>query len=170
MLITLLIFLILISLELGLLERFEYIKNIDFSNDYSLYLATGGRSNEIFDIIDHINLNKLWLIGGGFGETYINYSFSGNDILIKHYSHFSPLYLVLVYGLPFTLILYAYFLRFFYTGLKFFANNFYFLVYTSLLLSSFSGAILMVDIFFWIFLGIIVDMIKYKKNLPENFK
>ena len=169
-LIILFSFVILISLELDLFKRFNSIINIDFNNDYSLYLATGGRSNEIIQAINHINVNKLWLIGGGFGETYLNYTFSGNDFLIKHYSHFSPLYLVLVYGLPFTVILYAYFFKFFYTGLKFFANNFYFLVYASLLLSSFSGAILMIDIFFWVFLGISVEIIKYKKNLPETFK
>jgi hypothetical protein len=89
---------LLVAWQVGGLTRFENTINVDISNERSLYMATGGRSLEISSIIKHINNEGIWLTGGGFGEIFLLPELNDkNSIRNMHYSHMSPLYLVLVY-------------------------------------------------------------------------
>ena len=156
--------LLTIAFKLGLLNRFDSLLTLDLSDERSMYVASGGRVFEIATIWSHIENSDLFLTGGGMGETYI-IPFCMNNLdetRVLHYSHMSPLYLTLVYGIPFSLITYSYLFYYFVISLNKFSSNFFFLVFSSLLLASFSGSILFVDVKFWIFLGVVIGINKYK--------
>ena len=161
------IFLLLIAYKLEFLNRFDSLLTLDVSDERSIYIASGGRVFEIATIWEHIKNNDLFLMGGGIGETYI-IPFGMDDLeqtRVLHYSHMSPLYLILIYGIPFTLLTYAYLFYYFLSGLNKFTSNFFFLVFSSLLFASFSGSILFVDVKFWIILGVVIGIIKYKNSV-----
>lgn len=156
-----------IAMKYELLNRFKHVFELDINDARSLFLATGGRSLEIIALVEHVAKNSLWFSGGGIGETYLvprNLSDSG-EFMRMHYSHMSPLYLVLVYGLPFAIALYSYLFYLLVKGGRRLCRNFFFLVFVMLFATSFAGSVLFVDVKFWIFTGAIIGMLRYRKDL-----
>jgi hypothetical protein len=154
--------LVFVAASLGFLNRFENTINVDFGDERSLYMASGGRSLEIFSILEHIDTQDILLSGGGFGETYLLPELDSRDsIRVMHYSHMSPLYLTLVYGLPFTILCYLYFFIILFKSLFLKRIDFFFLVYLMLFSTAFAGSVLFVDPKFWFFLGCVIGSQKY---------
>lgn len=157
---------IVVAWQMGVLNRFENTINVDASDERSLYMATGGRSLEIYTIVSHINNEKIWLTGGGFGETYLLPELDDLGTVRKmHYSHMSPLYLTLVYGMPFMFIIYTYFFYIVIKGLMSKKINFFYLSFVMLFSTAFAGSVIFVDPKFWVFLGCVVGSYKYKTDL-----
>lgn len=152
----------------GTLDRFKPVLEMKLSDERSLYMGTGGRSDEIYTLVKKINENPIhWIIGSGVGATYIQKPFFKTQEyfeLKKHYSHFSPLGYIFVFGLIFTMILYALFISYFLKG-YFIPVNFYNLAFTGYFFLSFLGAIPFVDVLFWLILGAnIGQILHYSKK------
>lgn len=133
------------------LNRIKLVFKFDFSDTRAMYIATGGRSEEIINIIKFLNEQPLrYIFGSGFGvnvEVFKDF--------YRHYSHFSPLSYTLIFGVIFALLIY--FLFFFKLLKKVNVNsNLYFakLIFASFFASSFLGAIVMNDTNFWVFYGL----------------
>jgi len=146
---------IFIGLKEDIFFRFQPLFDVVLQDKYSLYIATSGRSAEVFGVLDHLNSdNIMWLFGGGFGETFQYVGGLGKETytLTNHYSHFSPLYFVLVYGGIFTVLFY---LALVYT----FGKNFhkgidiFYLLAIGGFVSSFMSSIMLIDLQFWFYLG-----------------
>lgn len=162
-----------IAYNQDLLRRFESlnISGTSSINEKNIYVATGGRNIELLYAVRHISENPhIWLVGGGVGETFSHPAkyIDDGSVMIKHYTHFSPFYFILVYGLPFMLLLYFFLFSVFIKGLKY-AGNFFYLVFAMQFIGSFSGAIMMIDTKFWILLGI-VDYIISRKATGVNMR
>lgn len=155
--------------QYGFLDRFYNTINVDITSEHSLYLATGGRSEEILSLINHVIKEKTWLIGGGFGESfYINTSLTDDTLRSIHYSHMSPLYFVLIYGVPFSIIMYMMFIYYIFKSLMIKIRTFYFYMYIMLFITTFFGAVVFIDPKFWFSLGVVIGTIKYKSIKDVN--
>lgn len=85
------------------------MRNIDFNSEQvrsSLYLLTGGRSEEFYGILSKMQ-PLSWVIGLGPGFTY---GYLYDDALVEGYAnaHFSPLSLTYKFGAVYALVFYAY--------------------------------------------------------------
>jgi hypothetical protein len=144
-----------VSSSTDLLKRFTPVFSVDVNNARSVFLATGGRSLEVSDIIQHIQEEGTLFLGGGAGESFTAYHNlrEDSDYSKKGFSHFSPLSLTLVYGLPYAIAMY---LMLMYLAFK--RRNdgsailSVFLVMG--LVSSLGGSTLMYDPFFWLVVGL----------------
>ncbi len=154
---SILIFIVLLSIlaaKLGMLDRFISIINVDFSNPDSLYVATSGRSFEAEHLFASISKNPLlWWTGGGFGVYFtMPIGLHETETFNLHYSHFSPFYIVMVYGIPLAVIYYGILVSYLFRARKFVHNPFVLLAFTGFALS-FAGCNLLVDINFWCCFG-----------------
>jgi hypothetical protein len=145
------------------LTRITNLVNVVVSDEKSLSIATSGRSDEIFNLLDKMNTNPVsYYLGSGFGSSYLSYDYRGLlESEIKHYAHVSPFYYIFIFGIPFTIIFYLLLFKLIYKNLD--NDNPKELLFRGLFMSyfimSFFGSILFVSPIFWFYLGTII-----KKN------
>lgn len=145
--------------NLGAFERFEATFQFDFDNEEAMMYATSGRWQEVTGIIDHHNSNiERWFLGAGFGGRYDWDVPLDNYHELKHYAHFTPFAYIFLFGIPFTVILYSFFLYNIFKGRHYLSNPFMILFVVGVF-SSFFGANLLIDIKIWIFYGIVYAII-----------
>jgi len=162
-LVLLIVVLVLIALATNTLSRFQPFLNLDLFDKHAMYLATSGRSSEIFGILEYFSREEFsWFYGGGFGETYsyISEFSKGSVEVTQHYSHFSPFYYILVYGSIFTTLLYAAILKIFLKSLLM-PSNLFSLIAIGMFAVSFLGASMLVDPQLWFFIGALIHICKY---------
>lgn len=143
----------IIAVNTSLLSRFSHILEIDVSSEHSLFMATGGRSLEVLCVAEHIQAERIFFTGGGFGESFIlrHNLRTDTDSSIKGFSHFSPISLTLVYGLPYAVVLYLFLFLYVYRNKdRILLSAFLFMG----LVSSIGGSVLMYDPFFWFVVGL----------------
>jgi hypothetical protein len=145
------------------LRRITNVVNVVVSDEKSLSIATSGRSDEVFNLLDKMNTNPIsYYLGSGFGSSYLSYDYRGlMESEIKHYAHISPFYYIFIFGIPFTILFYFFLFKLILK--KFDNNNPKELLFRGLFMSyfimSFFGSILFVSPIFWFYLGTII-----KKN------
>ncbi len=96
-------------LELGGGFIGNFPANLSVEEKSALYLATGGRSEEILAIISAMSpLSYLTGLGAGF-----TYTFSHPELEVENYAnaHFSPLALIYKFGIVYCIIIYSYIFR-----------------------------------------------------------
>lgn len=135
------------------LDRFKLIFMFDFSDPYAMYVATGGRSEEIINIIHFMNEKPLrYIFGSGFGvkvEVFDNF--------YRHYSHFSPLSYTLIFGLIFAVVINIFFVRNIFKKSDMASSVYPFkVIFSAFWMMSLFGAVVMNDVNFWIFYGMTV--------------
>lgn len=160
---------VFLGLHQGVFHRFDSLLKIDFQDEYSLYIATSGRSAEVFGLLSHLADNTdIWLMGGGFGETFTYMAgLDGEPYAITtHYSHFSPFYFVLVYGAPFTILLYLSIICIMIRSFTKISDVFY-MIAVGGFIASFFSSIMLVDLQFWIYFGGVIHASKNKKVLGK---
>lgn len=149
------------SYQFDLLVRFESILDVSLSDifDYQnaeafhrLYLATSGRSNEIFAFIDAISFYEInfWL---GFPA---DFSFSLEDagtgeIFQHHYFHISPFNYFKHFGFIVGMVVLMVQVRVLIFAIKYGGNrkDIGLLLYVGYFFAMFFGAIVIIDILFW---------------------
>ena len=147
--------------EYDFFVRFQPIFDISFYDFFNyknveayhrLYLATSGRSNEVFAFLDAISFNdfNFWF---GFP---IDFSFSledsgTGDILDHYYFHISPFNYIKHFGIVFGLYLLYVQIGVLVFALKFGGKRFDIglLLYVGYFFAMFFGAIVVIDILFW---------------------
>jgi hypothetical protein len=145
------------------LSRISNVVNVVISDEKSLSIATSGRSDEVLNLIEKMNMNKFsYFLGSGFGSSYLSYDYRGlTESEIKHYAHISPFYYIFIFGIPFTFLFYYMLLKSIKKNSQ--DNNNNELLFRGLFMSyfimSFFGSILFVSPIFWFYLGTII-----KKN------
>jgi len=168
---SLLVFMMFIAAQFNFLDRFQNILLFTEMSSEQFYSLTGGRLFELKYLFSFMSENiESWYIGAGFGAHYLE-PFGMNDytgFYYKHYSHFSPMYLAMIYGAPFSFLIYFSIGTVIWTAIrKNLIKNWFVLVLIMLTISSFAGSTLFVDIKFWIFLGITIALIKNKRTDPS---
>jgi hypothetical protein len=142
------------------LKRISNVVNVVLSDERSLSIATSGRSDEVFNIIEKMNLNTIsYYLGSGFGASYLSYDYRGLiESEVKHYAHISPFYYIFIFGIPFTIIFYSLLFKLIFKNKS--TNNSVDLLFRGLFMSyfimSFFGSILFVSPIFWFYLGTII--------------
>ncbi len=142
------------------LARISNVVNVVLSDERSLSIATSGRSDEVFNLLEKMNSNKVsYYIGSGFGASYLSYDYRGlTESEIKHYAHISPFYYIFIFGIPFTLIFYFLLFKLIFKNKS--NDNSKELLFRGLFMSyfimSFFGSILFVSPIFWFYLGTII--------------
>lgn len=149
------------------LNRVKLVFQFDFSDPHAMYIATGGRSEEIINILGFLSEKPLrYIFGSGFG---VKVEVAEN--FYRHYSHFSPLSYALIFGVIFSVIIYGYFFKRILTKGDV-SHPLYFtkLVFAGFFASSFLGAIVMNDINMWVFYGLTIYIAKVssKKNAQQT--
>lgn len=149
------------------LNRFKLVLKFDISDPHAMYVATGGRSEEIINIIKFMNDNPMrYLFGAGFGVKV-----EVMDNFYRHYSHFSPLSYTLIFGVIFSTIVY---IRFFTQILRKTDMDSpiypFRVMFSGLFISSFFGAIIMNDVVFWVFYGVTIFMNTNYNNSKLNIR
>ncbi|XGC82262.1 hypothetical protein ACES2L_07170 [Bdellovibrio bacteriovorus] len=141
--------------RLGVLKRMTDMFSQGWDTAENLYNITAGRSAEFIYAVISLNESPMkWLIGGGFGNYFWEPIGSGemSSFWRMHYSHFSPMHLVLIYGLPFAVFVFLFNLKIFIKALSL-RSNFYANVFLMYFLGSFFGALMFVDLKYWFFAG-----------------
>ena len=152
--------LLYLSYQIGLAERFSAILNLFREFDQGdleknlelLYLATSGRTEEIyafFVVQDHSPFALL--MGQVAGHEYAFTSISG-ETYTRYYLHVSPLNFIFHFGYPLGILIFLIQLRVFIWTLGYVTkeNDVFCLLFIGYYLSSFFGAIILLDIFFWV--------------------
>ena len=164
---TCFILIYVVNLDLSILNKFMLLFKIVDLED-SLYLASSGRSAEVFGSLSLFeeNFKYLWGVGYGFNFNYLDRD--GSEIL-SHYVHFTPLNYVLNYGIILTILIYIFKFYIIFTSIRLFRrfpeNVFLFLILFSvaLILYSLFTYNVINDIFYYLVL-----LILFKIN--HNFK
>ncbi len=121
-----------------------------------LYLATSGRSNEIFSFVDLVSINDLnfWI---GYPSDFSFEMFDiGSDVLLQHhYFHVSPINYALRFGFPTAIFLFIVQLRVVLYCLRFGISrkDIGLLIYVGYFFAMFFGAIVVIDILYWVTFG-----------------
>lgn len=152
--------------ERNYFRRFKMMTQLNFSNELSLFYATGGRLTESISVAKYFENNPVqWITGAGMGARYplIDPRYD-TPVEEFHYVHFSPMSYVFLYGLPFTLLLYYGFARSLYKAAKNF-ENFFYLAFLALFIGSFFGSKLFTDPKVWFFYGVVKFMGGTRKGL-----
>lgn len=148
----------------NIFARFENLLNFDFSllselysqnTQSTLYIATSGRSQEIFSYFDSdlINTTNL-IIGSPVGSTYTVESILDQSSFVHHYFHFSPFNFLKIFGVFLAIFfMYSFFKIFFYLFKLTVKNNFITYLFVGYFISMFFGSIVMIDILFWFSFG-----------------
>lgn len=156
---TLTIFLYLIY-AIGLLARFQGILDLilefdsgDFEKSRHLfYMASGGRTEEIYAYFFDTNQSFVaTLIGQFAGYSFPITDLAGN-IYQHYYFHISPLNLIFHFGVPLGVFIIIHQLRVFLWALRFVSRekNIFCFLFIGFYLSSLFGAIVIVDVVFWV--------------------
>ncbi len=146
-------------------RRFELIADFDIADATAIFISTGGRLTEVFSIIDFLGENNYrWFIGSGMGAQYLFFDpRDGFQPELFHYAHFSPFGYIFLFGVPFTILFYA-FLFFRVTRGQILAGNFFYLGFLFLIITSFFGSNLFIDPRIWIFYGIVIQLVHDKRG------
>lgn len=149
-----------LSYQVGIADRFQSITDVFFEFDVSdvyanrdlFYLATSGRTEELFAyFLDQKISNMAWI----FGQT-AGYSFpitDWNGVTYDHYYfHIAPLNYIFHFGVPIGVLLIVYQFKLFTWSLKRVSNekNIYCFLYIGYYLANWFGAISIIDIVFWV--------------------
>ena len=164
-----------IVLDAGAISRFDFM--IDRLRTGDVDMATAGRVQEAVSAMEVILSDPLkMLFGAGFGATFIPWDIAGYESYVAHYTHFSPITYWLIGGIFFPLIMYGY--LFFYgfqllllAGKPYFPEFFLGFVplYWSLLVSSFSGGVILNESGVWFFLGCGIAIVRILSPRRKNF-
>jgi hypothetical protein len=148
-----------LSFSFGLLSRFIQPFAIEDSTRF-WYVITSGRNFEVVYALQEFETWVDWLVGFGYGMRFELPMGMDNlsDSYQLHYTHFSPMSIMLLYGAVTTLILYILFFKFAWLALKNMRSNYsvFCVLYLYAFLTSFAGATLFVDPKFWLLLGIMI--------------
>ena len=150
----------------GYFRRFESTFNFDISNDNATFIATSGRWQEIESVVKHMNnIPYSWITGSGLGDKYLFEAKNvGFDVKseYKHYTHFTPMSYIFLFGIPLTLIIYFMLLKKVIIGWRYFLTDFFYLCFLVSIIGGFFGANFGIDPKIWIFTGITFSLIKNK--------
>lgn len=148
------------------LRRFETTFEFDINDKRAAYLATSGRWNEVVGVYEFMEEKPIrWIIGGGLGSKY-HYEDNIYGYTRKkdsHYTHISPLGYTFLTGLPFTIILYSYFIYLIIKGRKK-NNNFFYLCFVVMIFGGIFGANLFIDHKIWVIVGVSTVLIADTRN------
>ncbi len=159
-----------ISYSQGAFSRFESSLQFDLNDEDAMLYATSGRWQEVTGIIEHHNTKpERWILGAGFGGRYEWFIPLDNYLEMKHYAHFAPFAYIFLFGIPFTILLYSFFIYYIVKAKHYLANPFM-IVFVVGVFSSFFGANLFVDIKIWIFLGVVYFLIKNPQSSIANIQ
>ena len=181
------VLIIYLSYEIGLLYRFQSMLDLfagfeegayDERRDLS-FLATSGRTEEVYAYFLDIGHSWYgWLFGQVSGYSFIITDFNG--ILHKYYYfHISPINMILHFGLPIGIIIVCHQFSVFFWAVRYVAyeKDIFCLLFIGFYLSSLFGAIIIVDISFWLLYFYCyfkrqstlkvknLSMLKYKKKI-----
>ena len=152
--------------------RFDAVFAVDVTDTDSLFLATGGRSSEVLGLlVARKDAPELWWTGGGFGDGYtsLESAFSEQDTLpVRHYFHLALLTYVMVFGIPFTVILLCY-IGVTLWRLRRQVNNFYVIGTLMMFIWSLFGAGMVVEPMFWFFLGACTSLTQLHREASAAF-
>lgn len=132
------------------LNRVKDVLSFSFSDVDSFSKATAGRSDEIIKIFSALNKNPQdFVLGAGYG-----FKVEVLEDYYRHYSHFSPLTFLMIYGAPIAVILYFTTLSKLISKQNVLANSYFFyLFFLGYFIHSLSGATVVADIHYWVFFG-----------------
>ena len=149
-----------LSYQVGIADRFQSVIDVFsefdgsdlFANRDLLYIATSGRTEELFAyFLDQKISNMVWVFGQAAG-----YSFpitDWNGVTYDHYYfHIAPLNYIFHFGVPIGVLLIVYQFKLFIWSLKRVSSekNIYCLLYIGYYLANWFGAISVIDLFFWV--------------------
>ena len=145
---------------IGLMARFQGILNLilefdldEFEkNRFLFFMASGGRTEEIYAYFFDINQSFVaTFLGQSAGYTFPITDSSG-DIYQHYYFHISPFNLIFHFGVPVGVFIIIHQLKVFLWAVKFVSRekNIFCLLFIGFYLSSLFGAIVIVDIVFWV--------------------
>lgn len=161
---------LIVAYQQGAFSRFETSLQFDLSDEEVMLYATSGRWQEVTGIIEFHNENPIrWILGAGFGGRYEWYIPLDDYLEMKHYAHFTPFAYIFLFGVPFTLILYVFFVYYIVKGRHLLSNPFM-IVFVVGIFSSFFGANLFVDIKIWTFFGFVYFLIRNPDSKFSNIK
>ena len=146
--------------QVGLMARFQGFMDLALGFDqddmdksrHLFYLATSGRSEEIFAyFIDQSHSLSVLLFGQLAGYSFVITDLAGNDYQ-HYYFHISPLNLIFHFGIPMGVLLIFHQFRLLVWALRYVARerNILCFLYIGFYLSSLFGAIVVIDISFWV--------------------
>ena len=69
-----------------------------YTTEYGLSLISGGRSDEVFSVLDFLESNHYSMLGAGFGKAYLLISPITGWQEYRHYLHVTPITYFYVYG------------------------------------------------------------------------
>lgn len=160
--IGLFVFLLLfyVSYEVGLAVRFQSLVDLALGYDKDdidksrglFYLATSGRSEEVYAYFTDQNHSlSVLLLGQLAGYSFMITDLSGDEYQ-HYYFHISPLNFILHFGIPVGVMLILHQFRIFVWALRYVSRekNILCLLYVGYYLSSLFGAIVIIDITFWV--------------------
>ncbi len=157
--VTLTIFLYLIY-AIGLLARFQGILDLilEFNSDdfektrHLFYMASGGRTEEIYAYFFDLEQSSIVsLIGQFSGYSFPITDLAGNEYQ-HYYFHISPLNLIFHFGIPLGILIIIHQFRLFLWTLNyvFYEKNIFCMLFIGYYMSSLFGAIVIIDITFWV--------------------
>ncbi len=151
-----------IDLENFSLRYTVFFNNFDILDEEVLFIASGGRSTEWFEIFNLFNNDfKSLFLGFGFGARYSLVDVDGL-IEFRHYSHFTFLTFAFISGFIFSSFLFLLICYILFKYRKFKSQfKFYFFIYFIL---SFAGASLLVEPLPWLSFGIFFSQLTTYKS------
>ena len=150
------------SYQFDLLVRFQSIFDVSLSDIldhknaeafHRLYLATSGRSNEIFAFLDGVSINEIDFWIGYPADFSFNLEDAGTgDVIQHHYFHISPFNYLKHFGIVAGVYLLLVQTRVLIFALKYGGQrkDIGLLLYVGYYFAMFFGAIVMIDILFWV--------------------
>ena len=157
---ALLSILFLFAFQIGLLDRFKGVIDLFVEFDSTdlllnrdlLFLASGGRTEEIFAYFYDLTLSwPAFLFGQITGYTFFITDWYG-DVYEHYYFHISPLNYMYHFGVPLGILISLYQVRILFWAFKYVGNekNIFCFLYIGFYMGSIFGAIIVIDIFFWV--------------------
>ena len=149
-----------INLTTDLFYRVRSTFDVDFTDEYSVLIAFGGRFEEVVGIFKYFMQNPLKVVFGASPGEYYSFVIDATSKIFtnstsynepKNYSHVTLFTFLFRYGVLFTVLIYGYFT---YLLIKYFDSKYeFYLIYIGILSSSFFGANLMSDPMSWVLIA-----------------
>lgn len=151
---------VFLAYQVGLLARFEGFVDLykEFSFDNSnnnrslFYFASGGRTEEIYAYFIDNEINIFTILFGELpGSTFTITNLTGEEF-DHYYFHISPLNFIFHFGIPIGSFIILYQLRLFIWALNQAkkSKDIFVFLYIGYYLSSLFGAVIIIDIFYWL--------------------
>lgn len=148
------------SYQIGLMARFQGLVDLIFEFDQDdidktrnlFYLATGGRSEEVFAyFIDQSHSLSVLLLGQAAGHSFVITDLAGNDYQ-HYYFHISPLNLIYHFGIPAGILMIFHQFSILIWALRYVSRerNIFCFLYVGYYLMSLFGAVVIIDVCFWV--------------------